>query len=122
MTPSAEARIAELIELLNRYGHEYYVLDQPTVPDAEYDQLFRELQALELAHPELKRDDSPTSRVGGMPLGAFEQVRHTVPMLSLNNVFSDLAADTFDAQHAELIAFDDLAIKLGHKGPMAKAA
>lgn len=107
MTPTIQARINELVELLNRYGHEYYVLDQPTVPDAEYDQLFRELQALEHEHPQLKRSDSPTSRVGGVPLGEFEQIRHDVPMLSLNNVFSDLTTDTFDAQHAELIAFDD---------------
>ena len=57
MTPSAQARISELVELLNRYGHEYYVLDQPTVPDAEYDQLFRELQALEQEYPQLKRSD-----------------------------------------------------------------
>ncbi|RBJ63993.1 DNA ligase, partial [Pseudomonas sp. MWU12-2534b] len=66
-----ELRAAELRELLNRYGHEYYVLDAPTVPDAEYDRLFRELQALEEAHPELAVADSPTKRVGGAPLAEF---------------------------------------------------
>lgn len=112
ISQSIQTRVEELIQLLNRYGHEYYVLDQPTVPDAEYDQLFRELQMLEKAHPELKRVDSPTSRVGGTPLSEFEQIRHTIPMLSLNNAFSDLAAESFETQHAELIAFDERVRKL----------
>jgi DNA ligase (NAD+) len=101
------ARAAELRALLTRYNREYYELDAPTVPDAEYDRLFRELADLEQAHPELRTPDSPTQRVGGAPLPTFESVTHAVPMLSLNNAFSDLQADDFAARHAELIAFDE---------------
>ena len=86
MNPTAQ-RIKYLTDLLNRYAYEYYTLDAPSVPDAEYDKLFRELEALELNHPELKRLDSPTQRVGGEP-GGFDEVRHEVPMLSLTNAFS----------------------------------
>ena len=68
---------------LNAWGHSYYVLDLPTVPDAEYDRVFRVLQALEAAHPELMVPDSPTQRVGGKPLPGFTSVRHAVPMLSI---------------------------------------
>ena len=67
---------AALRAQLEQHNHSYYVLDQPTVSDAEYDRLFRELQALELAFPELLRPDSPTQRVGGAPLAAFNEVRH----------------------------------------------
>ncbi|OSI10992.1 NAD-dependent DNA ligase LigA [Neisseria zoodegmatis] len=99
-------RIQELTEQLNRYAYEYYTLDAPTVPDAEYDRLFRELEALEAAHPDLRLPESPTQRVGGMPLDGFESVRHTVPMLSLNNAFSPQDENgTFD--HAEMLAFDE---------------
>jgi len=104
-------RVAELTALLNRYGHEYYVLDAPSVPDAEYDRLLRELEALELAHPKLKQSDSPTARVGGVPLSAFESVTHAVPMLSLNNAFSDLTLETLAERHAELVAFDERVCK-----------
>lgn len=102
-----ELRAAELRELLNRYGHEYYVLDAPTVPDAEYDRLFRELQALEEAHPELAVADSPTKRVGGAPLDAFESATHLVPMLSLNNAFSNMNENNSLDRHAEIYQFDD---------------
>lgn len=99
-------RVRELCDLLNRYGYEYYTLDAPTVPDAEYDRLFRELQAVEQAHPELKQADSPTGRVGGEPLAGFDSVRHAVPMLSLNNAFSPQDENgRFD--HAEMLAFDE---------------
>ncbi|WP_107878829.1 NAD-dependent DNA ligase LigA [Neisseria animaloris] len=99
-------RIQELTEQLNRYAYEYYTLDAPTVPDAEYDRLFRELEALEAAHPDLRLPESPTQRVGGMPLDGFESVRHTVPMLSLNNAFSPQDENgAFD--HAEMLAFDE---------------
>ncbi|OHX12793.1 DNA ligase (NAD(+)) LigA [Chromobacterium sphagni] len=103
----SELRAGQLRELLNRYGHEYYVLDAPTVPDAEYDRLFRELQQLEEAFPELRRDDSPTSRVGGAPLAEFGQVTHAVPMLSLANAFSDMQLDDPAERHAELTQFDE---------------
>ncbi|OSI24247.1 NAD-dependent DNA ligase LigA [Neisseria dumasiana] len=99
-------RIQELTEQLNRYAYEYYTLDAPTVPDAEYDRLFRELEALEAAHPDLRLPESPTQRVGGMPLDGFESVRHTVPMLSLNNAFSPQNENgAFD--HDEMLAFDE---------------
>ncbi|OSI15632.1 NAD-dependent DNA ligase LigA [Neisseria dumasiana] len=99
-------RIQELTEQLNRYAYEYYTLDAPTVPDAEYDRLFRELEALEAAHPDLRLPESPTQRVGGMPLDGFESVRHTVPMLSLNNAFSPQDENgAFD--HTEMLAFDE---------------
>ncbi len=106
-TPEIEARARELAVLLERYNHEYYLLDAPTVPDAEYDRLFRELQQLEADCPALASDSSPTRRVGGAPLPAFDSVVHSVPMLSLSNAFSDLQQDDFASRHAELIAFDE---------------
>eukprot|EP01038_Epipyxis_sp_PR26KG_P002201 gene2201-3136_t len=90
------ARSSWLCDELNRHAHAYYVLDNPTVPDAEYDTLFRELQSLEAAHPELITPDSPTQRVGGAPLPQFDQVRHAVPMLSINNGFSEEDILAFD--------------------------
>lgn len=80
---SAAARAAALRAELHLHAHRYYVLDEPTIPDAEYDKLFRELQELEAAHPELLTPDSPTQRVGGKPLDQFASVRHKVPMLSI---------------------------------------
>ncbi len=102
-----QTRAAELAQLLEHYNHQYYVLDAPTVPDAEYDRLFRELQQLEADYPALKTPASPTQRVGGEVLPAFDSVTHTVPMLSLSNAFSDMQADDFAVRHAELIAFDE---------------
>ncbi|MGM8061879.1 NAD-dependent DNA ligase LigA [Vogesella indigofera] len=106
-TSEQSQRAQALAALLERYNHEYYVLDAPTVPDAEYDRLFRELQQLEANCPALSGDASPTRRVGGAPLPAFDSVTHTVPMLSLSNAFSDLQQDDFGLRHAELIAFDE---------------
>jgi DNA ligase (NAD+) len=80
---SAAARVAALRAELHLHAHRYYVLDEPTIPDAEYDKLFKELQAIEAAHPELLTPDSPTQRVGGKPLDQFASVRHKVPMLSI---------------------------------------
>ena len=82
-------RIEELRELLNRHSYLYYVLDSPEIPDSEYDRLYRELQQLEKQHPELITPDSPTQRVGEQPLKSFSQVTHRIPMLSLDNVFSE---------------------------------
>lgn len=82
-------RITELVELLNRYAEEYYVYDSPSVPDAEYDRLFLELKNLESEYPELINPSSPTQRVGGTPLSQFEKVVLEVPMLSLDDIFSD---------------------------------
>jgi DNA ligase (NAD+) len=82
-TSGLTRRVEELHQLLHLHAHRYYVLDEPTLPDAEYDKLFQELQAIEAVHPELKLPDSPTQRVGGKPLAQFATVRHAVPMLSI---------------------------------------
>jgi DNA ligase (NAD+) len=82
-------RVAELRQQIDDANYRYYVLDDPGIPDSEYDRLLRELEALEVAHPELASADSPTQRVGTAPSGAFAQVRHAVPMLSLGNAFAD---------------------------------
>jgi DNA ligase (NAD+) len=92
----AKNRILELRELLEKYNYEYHVLDKPSVPDAEYDQLMKELIELENNHPELHDEHSPTSRVGGAILDFFEKVEHTVPMLSLGNAFNDQDLRDFD--------------------------
>ncbi len=85
--PTAGGELAQLArslrDQLHAHAHRYYVLDAPTVPDAEYDRLFRELQQLEAAHPELRSADSPTQRVGGVVLAGFDPVRHALPMLSI---------------------------------------
>ena len=86
---SLQQQIDTLRQDLRRYEYEYHVLDNPTIPDAEYDRLFHQLKALEAAHPELITADSPTQRVGAKPLSGFAQIRHEIPMLSLDNVFSD---------------------------------
>ena len=86
---SLQQQIDKLRQDLRRYEYEYHVLDNPTIPDAEYDRLFHQLKALEAAHPELITADSPTQRVGAKPLSGFTQIRHEIPMLSLDNAFSD---------------------------------
>jgi DNA ligase (NAD+) len=125
--PQAAARAAFLRAELERHNHLYYVLDAPEIPDAEYDRLFRELQALEALHPELAGPDSPTTRVGGEPAQAFESVRHALPMLSLNNGFEDADVESFDRRVRELCGeaqvdyavepkFDGLAVSLIYAG------
>ena len=86
---SLQQQIDTLRHDLRRYEYEYHVLDNPTIPDAEYDRLFYQLKTLEAAHPELITADSPTQRVGAKPLSGFAQIRHEIPMLSLDNAFSD---------------------------------
>ena len=86
---TAEHEARRLREQLEDWNYQYYILDQPTVPDAEYDRCLRRLQELESSHPELLSPDSPTQRVGGEPLDRFSAVRHRTPMLSLGNAFSD---------------------------------
>ena len=106
MTNDTARRIRQLTDTLNRYAYEYYTLDAPSVPDAEYDILFRELEALEASHPDLRLPESPTRRVGGAPLAGFASVVHAVPMLSLSNAFSPQnEAGAFD--HSEMLAFDE---------------
>lgn len=87
--PSVRKRVAELREAIEHHDRRYYVLDDPEITDAAYDRMFRELQELEREHPRLVIPDSPTQRVGGQPATAFDQVRHGIPMLSLDNAFSD---------------------------------
>lgn len=84
-----QTQINTLRKALRQYEYEYHVLDNPTVPDSEYDRLFHQLKVLELEHPELVRPDSPTQRVGAKPLSGFSQIHHEIPMLSLDNAFSD---------------------------------
>lgn len=94
-------QIESLREQINYHNYRYYVLDDPEIPDAEYDRLLRELQALEEAHPQLITSDSPTQRVGAEPLKAFGEVRHQVPMLSLANAFSEQEMEDFDRRVRE---------------------
>ena len=144
MAPGDEASIAERARTLRaeieRHNHAYYVLDRPTIPDGEYDRLFRELQALEAVHPELITADSPTQRVGGTPLPQFVPVRHAVPMLSIRTETDTEAsgARAFDArvrkelglaeteppvEYAAELKFDGLAINLRYeRGVLVLAA
>lgn len=93
---SVTHQIEQLRTQLREHNYKYYVLDEPSIPDVEYDRLFHQLKQLETDHPDLITPDSPTQRVGDKPLDAFQQVQHRIPMLSLDNVFSE----------EELIAFD----------------
>lgn len=90
-----QTQINNLRKTLRQYEYEYHVLDNPTVPDSEYDRLFHQLKALELEHPEYLTSDSPTQRVGAKPLSGFSQIRHEIPMLSLDNAFSDEEFNAF---------------------------
>ncbi|WP_163132359.1 NAD-dependent DNA ligase LigA [Agarivorans sp. Alg241-V36] len=104
-----EQQIEQLRTQLEQYNYQYYVLDEPSVPDAEYDRLFRELQRLEKLHPELLRSDSPTQRVSGTPLSAFDQIQHEMPMLSLDNVFSEEELSAFNKRLQErLVTADEI--------------
>jgi len=140
MRDADRARAAALRREIERHNYAYYVLDAPTIPDAEYDRLFRELQALEADHPELVTPDSPTRRVGGTPLDAFPKVRHAVPMLSIRTETDTEAsgAQAFDArvrkelglgerdppvEYAAELKFDGLAINLRYElGVLVAAA
>jgi DNA ligase (NAD+) len=130
-------RMAWLVTELNHHIYNYHVLDAPTIPDAEYDKLFRELQALEAAHPEAVSADTPTSRVGAAPIPEFKQVTHAMPMLSLNNGFADEDIDNFDrrvregldlangaqVEYAAELKFDGLAMSLRYEnGVFVQAA
>ncbi|OOG39723.1 NAD-dependent DNA ligase LigA [Polaromonas sp. A23] len=137
---SAADRVAALRDELHKHAHSYYVLDEPTVPDAEYDRLFQELQALEAQHPELASPDSPTRRVGGKPLSQFASVRHAVPMLSIRTETDTEAsgAQNFDTrvrkelglaeseppvEYVAELKFDGLAINLRYEdGVLVQAA
>lgn len=134
------ARVIALRREIERHNYAYYVLDQPTIPDSEYDRLFRELQAIEAEHPELVTPDSPTQRVGGKPLDTLPKVRHAVPMLSIRTETDTEAsgAQAFDArvrkelglderdppvEYAAELKFDGLAINLRYEhGVLVQAA
>jgi DNA ligase (NAD+) len=116
-------RIAQLRAEIEQHNHRYYVQDDPAIPDAEYDKLFRELQNLEAAHPELLTEDTPTRRVGAAPLKSFAELTHRTLMLSLNNAFSEEEVRAFDTrireslgvetvEYAAELKFDGLAINL----------
>jgi DNA ligase (NAD+) len=138
--PSEQERMASLRAQLHHYAHQYYVLDEPQVPDAEYDRLFQELQAIEVAHPEWVTPDSPTQRVGGKPLDAFATVRHVVPMLSIRTETDteSTGAEAFDArvrkeleltetappvEYVAELKFDGLAMSLHYEqGVLVQAA
>jgi DNA ligase (NAD+) len=100
---SPAARAAKLRQILERANHAYYLLDKPEMSDAEYDRLFRELQALEQQHPDLRTPDSPTLRVGAEPVDAFRKYRHIVPMLSLANAFTDDELKEWEDRNARLV-------------------
>jgi DNA ligase (NAD+) len=103
------ARRAEALRAaIDEANYRYYALDAPTISDAEYDRLFRELQALESAHPELVAPDSPTQRVGAAPVREFASVRHRVPMLSINNAFGDEEVEAFDRRCREALGIGEV--------------
>src|SRR5579864_6296793 len=95
-------RIAELREQIRYHEHRYYVLDDPEISDFEFDKLMQRLQSLEAQHPELVTPDSPTQRVGGQPAGSLPKVRHSVPMISLDNTYSIEELTNFDRRVQEL--------------------
>jgi DNA ligase (NAD+) len=137
---SLAERVQTLRQQLQHHSHRYYVLDAPEIPDVAYDRLFKELQAIELAHPELSSPDSPTRRVGGAPLAQFASVRHAVPMLSIRTETDTLAtgAENFDARvrrelgltpsdppvaYVAELKFDGLAMNLRYEnGVLVRAA
>ena len=98
---AAAERAATLHKQLHHHAWRYYSLDDPEIPDAEYDRLFAELQQIEAQYPSLLSEDSPTQRVGATPLDAFDQVQHSIPMLSLNNAFADADIEAFDKRVRE---------------------
>lgn len=134
MTQSlAHKRADELRRLIEHHNYSYYVLDDPEVPDAEYDRLMRELEDIESSHPELVTPDSPTQRVSGTPQEGFETVRHRVPMLSLGNAFSDEEVADFerrveqglersDITFAAEPKLDGVAISLTYEGGLLTTA
>lgn len=133
-SPQANARIVALRAEIEQHDYSYYVLDNPSVPDAEYDRLMRELQALEEQYPALITPDSPSQRVGGEPLEGFTTVRHSTPMLSLGNAFSAGEIEQFhervikglEIDHVDYVAepkLDGVAISLLYEnGRLLQAA
>ncbi len=107
-----ENRVNELIEILNEANYNYYVLDHPTITDQEYDKYLRELTKLEQAHPELKQEDSPTSRIGGTVIDSFNKITHEVPMMSLSNVFNESEIISFDERIKKEVSNPNYVVEL----------
>jgi len=105
---AVRSRIVALRSEIEQHNYRYYVLDQPTVPDVEYDRLMRELQELEAVHPDLVVPSSPTQRVGTKPESAFASVRHAVPMLSLSNAFTDANVEDFDRRARQRLEVEEI--------------
>ncbi|MDY6979531.1 MAG: NAD-dependent DNA ligase LigA [Pseudomonadota bacterium] len=103
-----QKRIDELREQIDYHNYRYYVLDDPEIPDAEYDRLMRELEELEAEHPELITTDSPTQRVGATPLSAFDEVKHELPMLSLGNAFDEDEVQAFDRRARDKLQIESI--------------
>jgi len=103
-----QKQAADLRKQINYHNYRYYVLDDPEVPDAEYDRLFRELQAMEEKYPALIAPDSPTQRVGAKPLSAFGEVKHVIPMLSLGNAFSEEEVEAFGKRISDRLRIDNI--------------
>lgn len=111
MKTGVKQQIDRLVEELNEHCHRYYVLSKPSITDAEYDRLYRELESLEKAHPELIRPDSPTRRVGAAPAEGFKTAPHAIPMLSLDNAMDELEISEFDARTARFLEKSEAAPK-----------
>src|SRR3954465_575365 len=105
---AARSRAAELRSEIERHNRLYYVEDNPSISDADYDRLFRELQELEAAHPELATADSPTRRVGGAPQSGFAEGHHATPMLSIGNAFDEEEVRAFDRRVREALEVDEV--------------
>ncbi len=101
-----QVRVTSLRDEINEHNYRYYVLDAPTISDAEYDRLLRELQQLETAHPELITTDSPTQRVGGAPLESLGEIRHSIPMTSLDNAFDETEVRDWDRRVRQGMGLD----------------
>jgi DNA ligase (NAD+) len=108
MPISVEKQVEELREQLRYHSYQYYVLDDPDIPDAEFDRLYNQLLALEEAHPELVTHDSPTQRVGSTPLTAFDQIQHQMPMLSLDNVFNEEDLRAFNQRIQDRLKLEEV--------------
>jgi len=106
-SPDVISRAGELRDIITEYNYQYYVLDDPRVPDAEYDRLFRELQDLEAQYPDIVTPDTPTRRVGASVETTFEEVVHRIPMLSLDNAFSDEELRDFDRRVRDRLKTED---------------
>ena len=103
-TPTPQERVDRLIQEINRHNYQYYMLDNPTISDYDFDQLLQQLIDLEAAYPELRRPDSPTQRVGGEVTKHFESAAHLYPMQSLGNTYSAEDLTEFDRRVRELLA------------------